>query len=225
MFIYKNYDTRMPTARGMSESQGDDEIEIGRRQFMSQATIVMSGLMGLGLAIPMVASLIPDVGGQGARWTPLDENGFRELQAATDKAVKIHFTLKTKDAYLPEQPFGEYVWGVKVNDANKFIAARPDLYAPTGKDKLPYQIITMSFVMFSPICPHLGCRYDYDPNSNTFPCPCHGSVYDHDGRVLSGPAARGLDPMPLREHGGEAQVEWIRYRPTIPDRLVLSYLN
>lgn len=199
--------------------------EISRRKFMANATITIGGLIGLGLAIPIVGSLIPDVGAGGATWTALDENGWKQLQTATDKAVQITFNLSTKDAYLPQQSVPESVWGIKVNDPSKFKADRTDLYGSAGKDSLPYEIVTMGFVIFSPICPHLGCRYNYDATANKFACPCHGSQFDHDGNHIAGPAARGLDPLPLREQSGKAEIEWIRYKPTIPDRIVVSYSN
>ena len=43
-------------------------------------------------------------------------------------------------------------------------------------------------IVFSPICPHLGCYYNWNPASGRFECPCHGSVYGPDGTVLGGPA-------------------------------------
>jgi menaquinol-cytochrome c reductase iron-sulfur subunit len=198
--------------------------EITRRKFMANATITIGGLIGLALAIPIVGALIPDVGGGGASWTALDEAGWKELQSATDKAIKIDFNLKTKDSYLPEQALPESVWGIKVKDPSKFEAARPDLF-PGGKDSLPYPVVNLGFVIFSPICPHLGCRYNYDADANKFACPCHGSQFNSQGAHIAGPAARGLDPLPLREQSGQAEIEWIRYKPTIPDRLVVSYTS
>lgn len=197
--------------------------EITRRTFMANATLAIGGIIGLGLAIPIVGSLIPDVGSGGAAWSPLDEKGWKELQTATDKAVKIDFLLKSKDAYLPEHQLPESVWGVKVKDQAKFEKDRPDLFA--GKNELPYKVVTMGFTVFSPIFPHLGCRYNYDATQNKFACPCHGSTFDNQGAHTGGPAARGLDPLPLRAQAGKAEVTWIRYKPTVPDRIVISYSN
>lgn len=42
----------------------------------------------------------------------------------------------------------------------------------------------------SMICTHLGCIVDEKPDG--FACPCHGSKFDSEGRVVSGPAPRGL---------------------------------
>jgi menaquinol-cytochrome c reductase iron-sulfur subunit len=198
--------------------------EVTRRTFMANATIAIGGLIGLGLAIPIVGALIPDVGGGGATWTPLDEAGWKELQAATEKAVKIDIQLKSKDAYLPEESAPQSVWGVKIKDLSKFKQLRTDLF-PNGKDNLPYPVVNLGFAIFSPICPHLGCFYQYNADANKFQCPCHGSQFDHDGAHIAGPAARGLDPLPLREQSGVAQIEWIRYQPTVPDRIVISYTS
>lgn len=42
----------------------------------------------------------------------------------------------------------------------------------------------------SAICTHLGCVLE--KSENGFNCPCHGSFFDSDGKVLSGPAPRSL---------------------------------
>jgi len=197
---------------------------ISRRQWMANATIAISGVIGLTLAIPIVGSLVPDVGSGGATFTPLDDNGWKQLQTATDKAVQIDINLKSKDAYLPEQTAPQSVWGIKVKDPQKFMRDRKDLFVD-DKDTLPYPVVTMGFVLFSPICPHLGCYYQYKTATNSFFCPCHGSTYDQYGARTGGPTARGLDPLPLREQSGVAQAEWIRYAPTVPNRLVISYTS
>lgn len=40
------------------------------------------------------------------------------------------------------------------------------------------------------ICTHLGCVVD--GTESGFKCPCHGSVFDEKGKVVGGPAPRGL---------------------------------
>ncbi|MEH2256308.1 Rieske 2Fe-2S domain-containing protein [Nostoc sp.] len=36
-----------------------------------------------------------------------------------------------------------------------------------------------------PICTHLGCIVKWDFEKNHFICPCHGSQYDSQGRVVA----------------------------------------
>jgi Rieske Fe-S protein len=42
-------------------------------------------------------------------------------------------------------------------------------------------------------CTHLGCTVPWVSEEKRFMCPCHSSVYDINGDVLSPPAPRALD--------------------------------
>jgi glycine/D-amino acid oxidase-like deaminating enzyme len=44
----------------------------------------------------------------------------------------------------------------------------------------------------APRCTHLGCVLSFDEGEETWDCPCHGSRYDRDGRVVSGPTVTPL---------------------------------
>jgi len=41
-------------------------------------------------------------------------------------------------------------------------------------------------------CTHLGCEVRYHPEKKQWECPCHGSIYDDDGNLMSGPAKKAL---------------------------------
>jgi Rieske Fe-S protein len=45
----------------------------------------------------------------------------------------------------------------------------------------------------SAVCPHLGCIVRWNPVENSWDCPCHGSRFDPEGRVLNGPAHADLE--------------------------------
>jgi len=200
------------------------EEEVSRRTFMANATLAIGGVVGLTLAVPIVGSLLPSESSQKGSWSPLSAQEIDQLQQATSKPVKLQFTLKYTDGYLPEQAAAEYCWGIKVTDAAKFRAARPDIFnQPDGKADVPYDVVNMNFVLFSPICPHLGCYYSWSDASNRFMCPCHGSQYTFDGTHIAGPAPRGLDPLPMRSANGAAEVTWIVYQSNTPARIVVSY--
>lgn len=54
---------------------------------------------------------------------------------------------------------------------------------------------------FSPLCTHLGCAYRWESAKKEFACPCHGSVFDIEGKVLAGPAERPLDRYATKLEG------------------------
>lgn len=41
-------------------------------------------------------------------------------------------------------------------------------------------------------CPHLGCQLEWNPDQLSWDCPCHGSRFDHLGRLISGPAQKSI---------------------------------
>lgn len=206
-----------------SDTQSQAPEELSRREWMGKATITIGGVIGLTLAIPATAALMPDVDPGHPTWIGMDDAGWKQLQAATDTPVQIDIQMHSKDAYLTAGA-PQSVWGIKVKDSQKFIRDRADLFGEDGKELLPYPAFNIGFALFSPICPHLGCYYEWKPFLNRFACPCHGSQFDHSGAHVAGPATRGLDPLPMRERDGIAQCKWIRYEPTIPNRIVVSYI-
>lgn len=48
------------------------------------------------------------------------------------------------------------------------------------------------------ICPHMGCIVNWNQAEQTWDCPCHGSRFASDGRLIAGPAETGLEPVEIR---------------------------
>jgi len=43
-----------------------------------------------------------------------------------------------------------------------------------------------------PRCPHMGCALRWNPHEHSWDCPCHGSRFDQQGKLLENPAMNNL---------------------------------
>jgi len=56
---------------------------------------------------------------------------------------------------------------------------------------------------FSALCTHLDCTVQYQAQRRQIWCACHNGFYDLNGRVVSGPPPRPLEPYVVRVRGEE----------------------
>jgi menaquinol-cytochrome c reductase iron-sulfur subunit len=160
-----------------------------RRAFLKWGTGMLTLLCGLIVGIPLIGSFI----GPAFRSTKT-----RWIKAADVGTLPVGQPVHLKaidlqsDAYVRETVV-RHLWAIKhsVNEVT----------------------------VFSPICPHLGCQYNWNHSSGHFECPCHGSTYAPDGTVLGGPAPRRLDTLPTRIEKGELYVEWRQFRSGTPEKI------
>ena len=61
------------------------------------------------------------------------------------------------------------------------------------------------FRALSATCTHQKCRVR--PATHALQCPCHGSTYDFEGKVLRGPAKRGLASYPVTVKDNQIEVD------------------
>jgi Rieske Fe-S protein len=95
-------------------------------------------------------------------------------------------------------------------------------------DPLPEGFEGEEFVVISTRCMHLGCPVRYTPPAKRFICPCHGGVYDFQGKVVGGPPPRPLDRFYNRVKDGLVEVgprfsvnsQLRRFSPRLPGQAV-----
>jgi Rieske Fe-S protein len=63
-----------------------------------------------------------------------------------------------------------------------------------------------AFIAISSRCMHLGCPVRFVEASARFICPCHGGVYDFEGKRTGGPPVRPLDRFYTRVRNGLVEV-------------------
>ena len=62
------------------------------------------------------------------------------------------------------------------------------------------------------------CTVGWQAENKSFLCPCHDTRFAESGELQSGPAERGLDPLPIEVRDGRLQLTWIRYKLDIKGR-------
>jgi cytochrome b6-f complex iron-sulfur subunit len=102
---------------------------------------------------------------------------------------------------LEEGAFGTVVYAGKVNEfevgsVNYFREARFYLVR-----------LEAGFLALYRKCPHLGCVVPWVEVEGDFNCPCHSSLFNVVGEVLSGPAPRPMDVFPVEVRGDEVYVD------------------
>ena len=72
-------------------------------------------------------------------------------------------------------------------------------FVPPGRSVALYRDAGGIFAI-STVCTHLGCIVKTGPEG--FDCPCHGSRFAPDGKVIRGPAPKALPWLEVRHAGG-----------------------
>ena len=137
--------------------------KVGRRDFFGLAVKGLGGLIGALLAVPLGGYFLSPV------LRKVSEGSWVSLGRADEFAtdgppVRVEYSYEKEDGWMKAK-VSRYA----------FILRRPE-----------------GFVAFSPICTHLGCSVGWNEEQKNFHCPCHGGVYDGEGKVKAGPPPRPL---------------------------------
>lgn len=184
----------MTTPNDSSDHKGEGEsfTPVGtRRTFFVRVIGLVSAVMGLSLAGPLVGYIIsPSLKRRKAAWRPIAKVDSLPVGQPKD----LEYAVSVKDGWRETKAI-KAVWAVKHSDND--------------------------VTVFSPICPHLGCGFRWDGGDRQFKCPCHGSIYDVTGKVLGGPAPRPLDTLPSKIENGELLVTYKEYKSGLRKKVEL----
>ncbi len=182
-----------------------DDVNSGRRRFLTAATSVVGVAGVVGIAVPFVGSWNPSAKAKAAgapvkadiskiepgqmvvvEWRGKPVYVVHRTEEQLGNLEKLNDQLKDPESATSDQP--DYVSGIGR-------AIRPELLVVEG------------------LCTHLGCAPKYRPEVGAadlggdewlggFFCPCHGSKFDLSGRVFSGvPASANLIVPPYSFEG------------------------
>src|SRR5699024_8927233 len=72
-----------------------------------------------------------------------------------------------------------------------------------GEKVAAYKDLQNTLHLLSPVCTHMGCHVAWNNMEKSWDCPCHGSRFHYDGRILHGPAVKDLE----RKHLSPSKAE------------------
>ncbi len=182
-------------------SATSDDLDKGRRHFLTLATGVAGGVGVIAAAVPFVSSFRPSARARAlgapvevdisklepgalikVEWRGKPVYILNRTEAALATLPPLDGRVRDPESQQPQQP--DYA-------RNQYRSVRPEVFVMIG------------------VCTHLGCAPEYRPDvapadlgpdwKGGFFCPCHGSKFDLAGRVYDGvPAPLNLAVPPHR---------------------------
>jgi menaquinol-cytochrome c reductase iron-sulfur subunit len=166
------------------------EIPLGaRRSFFAWLIMAAAGLIGIGLGGPLAGYLVSPAFKRRER-SWVDAGPVADLPLGEPAQRDVAMT--TADGYR-EVAAVKGIWALR-REANEV-------------------------TVYSPICTHLGCGFRWDDADKKFKCPCHGSMFDTEGKVVGGPAPRPLDRLPVKIENGRLLVQYQEFKSGTKDQV------
>ena len=141
------------------------ETGMSRRAMLVKIGLLLNGIVGVVLAVPIVRYLVSPV--------------TRERQIGYESWLSL--------GGLEKFPAGQTRLATYRNPAvNAWDGETADIACWVRN------VDDQNFQVFAINCAHLGCPVRWFAQSRLFMCPCHGGAYYQDGSRASGPPERGL---------------------------------
>ncbi|XP_057953183.1 cytochrome b6-f complex iron-sulfur subunit, chloroplastic [Malania oleifera] len=137
--------------------------DMGKRQLMNLLLLGSISLPTAFMVVPYAAFFVPPGSGSGSDGIVAKDAVGNDIIAA--QWLKIH---GPGDRTLSQGLRGDPTYLVVENDR------------------------TLATYGINAVCTHLGCVVPWNTAENRFICPCHGSQYNNQGRVVRGPAPLSL---------------------------------
>jgi ubiquinol-cytochrome c reductase iron-sulfur subunit len=153
-----------------------DKFDPERRDFLISTTTLLGAAGAAGACWPFISSMNPT---SAVKSEAVTEVGLQGIAPGAVHTV----------AWRGEPVFIFHRTAAEVSAMEQSNGGK-DPQADAARVKRPDWLVVVG------ICTHLGCV----PNKTEqgWLCPCHGSIYDNSGRILSGPAPRNFAVPPYQ---------------------------
>lgn len=134
----------------------------------------------------MAAFVIPDlIEGKETDLTKL-------LSPSRIKPVASASSVVTENADAVFRMIKDKFTAEKVEDLAEIQKEEGKIVKVEGETCAAYRDAEGALHLLSPVCTHTGCNVQWNGSEKSWDCPCHGSRFSIDGKVLNGPAVKDL---------------------------------
>ena len=184
---------RFPAARAVEHRwsgqilEPDDSLAFIGRNPGDENVFVATGDSGNGITHGTIAGLLLTdlIVGRESPWATLYDPGRKTLRAAGE------YLRGNVESSLP---YGQWVTPGEVDGLDEVPAGEGRIVRRGLRKLAAYRDPSGSLTVLSAVCRHLGCIVEWNSSERTWDCPCHGSRYTAEGRVINGPANSDLPP-------------------------------
>lgn len=131
----------------------------------------------------------------GGRQNPWAE-AFDSTRLSPAASIK---NLVTENVNVGSHMIGDRVRSLRARSVTDLAPGEGDVVRMDGRAVAAFRDDAGELHIVSADCSHMGCRVTFNTAEKTWDCPCHGSRFGCDGRVLQGPAVRDLNVVPAAE--------------------------
>ena len=147
-----------------SEPESVRSAKHSRRTFLFKLSLLVNGVVGAILGVPIIGYLLGPAAKNGAR-----DNSWIKLGPLSDFPEGETRLMNYRNPVTTP-------WDGQTGDIPCWVR----------------RVSGTTFQVFAINCAHLGCPVRWFAQSKLFLCPCHGGAYYADGSRASGPPERGL---------------------------------
>jgi glycine/D-amino acid oxidase-like deaminating enzyme/nitrite reductase/ring-hydroxylating ferredoxin subunit len=166
---------------------------IGKLSAGSKNLYVATGFGGWGMTNSHVAAmLLTDmIRGRENPWAEVfDPSRFKPITSARD--------FIGENMNVAKEFMADRVGTPQLDDLGKIPAGRGEVVEWKGERVAIYKDDGGRVFSCSAVCTHMGCIVHWNGAERSWDCPCHGSRFNYDGKVIQGPANKDLAATRLK---------------------------
>jgi glycine/D-amino acid oxidase-like deaminating enzyme/nitrite reductase/ring-hydroxylating ferredoxin subunit len=157
---------------------------IGR---MADHQYAATGYSGNGMTFGTLAAImmVDAIAGRPNPWAELFDPGRAAIRRGVWEYIK-------ENADYPYYMMRDRFAGAEGKSTRAVKPGRGKVIEHQGQNVAAYRSPDGVLTMVSATCTHMGCNVRWNDAERTWDCPCHGSRFTPEGRVISGPAEKPL---------------------------------